>query len=548
MAFPNPIMTTTTRVLLDDYRNVLIRQEETIIFALIERAQFARNDAIYRQRAEATPSLREFKGKYNSFQGSFLDFLLSGTEKLHALNRRYTAPDEHAFFPQLLPEPMLPPVAYPTVLIPNAININDQIMNVYLQKILPHITADVDDSTTYGSAANADVAVLQALSKRIHFGKFIAEAKFQAETDKYSALIRNNDAEGIMAALTNVVVEEKVAKRVCLKASTYGQDIDGAPTTAGGHCKVDPQLISDLYLNFVMPLTKEVQVAYLLQRLEHESVAFVGPIGSLSFTAAVQHFGAFATPNFAAASTTADVFQSVANNKTAYGVVAFEDAQTGIVKETQLRLLQSQLQIVAETLVLEPFVVAAQHAVEAARVTSIYLPASAEASFGTAIDRLWSTAKVVVVASVEEAARRALEEATALAITTNDAATAFGLSHHVEMPASSWTSAPPSTSMRFLVIGKACGSPTGRDKTCISMRVKHHVGSLLSALQVFKDNGVNMTRLESIPRVGNAWDYDFFVELDGHRDDAHIRAAMEQMKLHTNHVQDFGSFPAVQHE
>ncbi|OQR83915.1 chorismate mutase [Achlya hypogyna] len=540
-------MTTPTRVLLDDYRNVLIRQEETIIFALIERAQFARNDAIYRKRAEATPSLREFKGKYNNFQGSFLDFLLSGTEKLHALNRRYTAPDEHAFFPHLLPEPMLPPVAYPTVLIPNSININDQIMNVYLQKILPHITVDVDDSTTYGSAANADVAVLQALSKRIHFGKFIAEAKFQAETEKYSQLIRNNDAAGIMEALTNIVVEEKVAKRVCLKASTYGQDIDGQPTT-GGHCKVDPQLISDLYLNFVMPLTKEVQVAYLLQRLQHPSVAFVGPVGSLSYSAAVGHFGTFAIPNFEAVATTADAFLSIAASKTAYGVVAFEDAQTGIFKETQLRLLQSQLKIVAETVVVKPYVVATSEPSDASKISTVYLPASAETSFGTVIDRLWSTARVVIVGCVEEAARRASEEDAALAITTTDAATAFGLGHLVETPASSWSSAPPSTSVRFIVVGKACSSPTGRDKTCISMSVKHQVGSLLSALQVFKDNGVNMTRLESIPRQGNAWDYDFFVELDGHRDDAHITKAMAELALHTNHVQDFGSFPAVPHE
>ncbi|OQS03709.1 chorismate mutase [Thraustotheca clavata] len=532
-----------TRVLLDDYRNDLIRQEETIIFALIERAQFARNAAIYRKRSETTPSLREFKGKYSSFQGSFLDFLLSGTEKLHALNRRYTAPDENAFFPHLLPEPILQPVNYPTVLIPNSININEQIMNVYLQKILPHVTVDVDDSTTYGSAANADVAVLQALSKRIHFGKFIAEAKFQAETEKYTQLIRNNDAAGIMATLTNMVVEEKVAKRVCLKASTYGQDID---TQASGnpHWKVDPQLISDLYLNYVMPLTKEVQVAYLLQRLHHPSVSFVGPVGSLSYSAAINHFGDFAKRNFEAVASTADLFTNVGSNKTAYGVVAFEDALTGIVKDTQLRLLQSHLKIIAETVVVKPFIIARKESSK--EVSSIYLPASAEASFGNVIDRLWSTAKVIVVGSVDEASRRALEEENAIAITTDDAATAFELKHIVETP--SWTKPPPTTSVRFIIVGKACSSPTGKDKTCLSMSVKHEVGSLLSALQVFKDNGVNMTRLESIPRQGNPWDYDFFVELDGHHDDDKIKKALDQLKSHTTNVQDFGSFPAVEHE
>ena len=54
----------------------------------------------------------------------------------------------------------------------------------------------------------ADIAVLQALSKRIHFGKFIAEAKFQAETERYTKLILANDADGIMEALTDSTVEK----------------------------------------------------------------------------------------------------------------------------------------------------------------------------------------------------------------------------------------------------------------------------------------------------------------------------------------------------
>jgi prephenate dehydratase len=89
-----------------------------------------------------------------------------------------------------------------------------------------------------------------------------------------------------------------------------------------------------------MPLTKKVQVAYLLQRLHHSSVSFVGPMGSLSHAAAISHFGPFAAShNFEAVPTIADVFSNIVANKTAYGVVAFEDAHAGIVKETQLLLI-----------------------------------------------------------------------------------------------------------------------------------------------------------------------------------------------------------------
>lgn len=66
--------------------------------------------------------------------------------------------------------------------------------------------------------------MLQALSKRIHFGKFVAEAKFRAEVEKYSALIKARDAEGLMQELTKPDVEANVVRRVQLKASAYGQD------------------------------------------------------------------------------------------------------------------------------------------------------------------------------------------------------------------------------------------------------------------------------------------------------------------------------------
>lgn len=74
--------------------------------------------------------------------------MLSETEKLHALARRYHSPDENAFYPQLLPEPILPSLNYSKVLNPNRININDQVMSVYLHKLLPKITESVSDHTS----------------------------------------------------------------------------------------------------------------------------------------------------------------------------------------------------------------------------------------------------------------------------------------------------------------------------------------------------------------------------------------------------------------
>ena len=82
-------------------------------------------------------------------------------------------------------------------------------MDLYLQELMPGITEPGDDNN-YGSAAMQDVLCLQALSKRIHYGKFVAEAKYRAHPEQYEQLIQNRDHDAIMSTLTNEDVEKKV--------------------------------------------------------------------------------------------------------------------------------------------------------------------------------------------------------------------------------------------------------------------------------------------------------------------------------------------------
>ncbi|KAA8496605.1 Chorismate mutase 3, chloroplastic [Porphyridium purpureum] len=246
------------RLTLDDIRETLIRQEETIIFAVIERAQFKKNAVIYEPNGLKVPN----------FDGCFSDFLLFELEKVYASVRRYTSPDETPFYPRdLLPEPVLVSLEYPRTLVENAININEKVRQVYLENILPQICEQGDDQN-YGSSAVCDVACLQALSKRIHYGKFVAEAKFQQDPAGYSKLIAQGDKEAIWQKLTNVSVEEKLLKRVERKAAMIGQDIgDEAEANQVVSYKVEPSKVVKIYEEYIIPLTKEVQVLYLLQRI-----------------------------------------------------------------------------------------------------------------------------------------------------------------------------------------------------------------------------------------------------------------------------------------
>ncbi|XP_014620773.1 chorismate mutase 1, chloroplastic-like isoform X2 [Glycine soja] len=198
---------------LDHIRRSLVRQEDSIIFSLIERAQYCYNEDTY------DPDAFSMDG----FHGSLVEYMVGETERLHAKVGRYKSPDEHPFFPDGLPEPVLPPLQYP-----------------------------------------------QALSKRIHYGKYVAEAKYQASPDSYKDAIIAQDKDKLMELLTYPEVEEAIKRRVDMKTKTYGQEL---VVTTKEHrtepvYKINPSLVADLYSDWIMPLTKEVQVSYLLRRLD----------------------------------------------------------------------------------------------------------------------------------------------------------------------------------------------------------------------------------------------------------------------------------------
>lgn len=243
---------------LNNIRQSLVRMEDTIVFNLIERAQFFTMPSVYEPRAIPIPD----------FEGSFLEWILLESEKTHSKVRRYEAPDEVPFFPHKLQEPILPKIKYPAVLAPynKEINESKEIFSYYVQSIVPMVAKQGEQPENVGSCALCDVEALQAISRRIHFGKFVAETKFQQEKERFTELIKNKDIPGIEAAITNQAVEDKILERLLLKADTYGVD----PTLRWsqkpqGH--IEPSVVVKIYKDFIIPLTKKVEVDYLLRRL-----------------------------------------------------------------------------------------------------------------------------------------------------------------------------------------------------------------------------------------------------------------------------------------
>ncbi|KAK4047639.1 chorismate mutase aro7 [Microbotryomycetes sp. JL201] len=257
---------------LDNIRRTLVRLEDTIIFLLIERAQFAHNPRIYDKNGFADVLHK------NGFSGSWLEWFIKETESVHARVRRYESPDEHPFTPRSqLPEPILPPLDYPTLLYPNSVNVNDQILEFYINSVVPVITKSIttqlgteNDDGNYGSAAVRDVECLQAVSRRIHCGMFVSESKFLDKPSDFIPHILNPNPQALEGLITKPAVEKALLVRLEKKAKWYGAELgpDGEPIKDEGKTKVDVDEVVKLYRDYIIPLTKEVEVEYLLHRLD----------------------------------------------------------------------------------------------------------------------------------------------------------------------------------------------------------------------------------------------------------------------------------------
>ena len=250
----------TKALSLPHIRYQLIRLEDSVLFYIIERAQFPLNATIYKPGAIPIPGSTL----------SFSDWVLREQEKLQSMIRRFQSPDEHPFFEDAMQELILPPLEYPTVLWENDVNVNSELKRRYIEQILPSCCAKAERAEraeaqeNYGSAATADVSCLQSLSRRVHFGKFVAESKFQSDPALFVSLIKAGDRQGIDDAITDLRVEKKVLERLRMKAEMYGADPN---MNAEAPRKINVEGVVAMYRDHVIPLTKVVEVEYLMQRL-----------------------------------------------------------------------------------------------------------------------------------------------------------------------------------------------------------------------------------------------------------------------------------------
>src|SRR5205809_2124633 len=251
------------------------------------------------------------------------------------------------------------------------------------------------------------------------------------------------------------------------------------------------------------------------------AVAYLGPAGTYSHAAVTRHFGdsVIAEP----CASIDEVFRAAEGGRADYAVVPVENSTEGAVGRTLDLMCQTPLTIVGEIkLRIVQNLLAKDVALDA--VTRVYSHAQSLAQCVQWLARHLPAAARVAVASNAEAARLAAGEPGAAAIAGEIAATIYGLAvlaPHIEDE--------PNNTTRFWVLGRQSVPPSGRDETSLVMSAANRPGAMHALLEPFARHGVSMTRIESRPARTGLWEYLFFVDVLGHRDDAAVAAALTEL-------------------
>ncbi len=264
-------------------------------------------------------------------------------------------------------------------------------------------------------------------------------------------------------------------------------------------------------------------------------VAYLGPPHTYSHQAALSRFGSSA--EFVAESSIADVFRALEAGRADFGVVPVENSSEGSVGLTLDLLIDTPLTIVGEILL--PI----RHALlsldgDPAKVRKIVSHQQSLAQCRNFLAANFRHCEQEAVASNALAAQRAASDPSCAAIAAKAAAEAYGLKVIADGIQDS-----PSNTTRFLIIGTEPPGRAKREKTSILFSVADRVGALSEALGVFARNSINLSKIESRPLRGQPWQYLFFVDVAGHRDDPRLKRTLAELQTKVLLLKVLGSYP-----
>ncbi len=264
-------------------------------------------------------------------------------------------------------------------------------------------------------------------------------------------------------------------------------------------------------------------------------VAFLGPVATFTHQACIQYFGL--SGSLIPKKEIADVFEEVEKGRADFGVVPIENTAEGVVTHTLDMFVTSDLKVCAEVM----FEVSLALLNKSGKVGDIQRLCSHPHAIGQCkgwVKENLPDVQLVEVSSTAKAAELAGVEPEAAAIASSAAAELYNLrviEKNIQDTANNYT--------RFLVIGKKSAEKTGCDKTSLLFAIKDSPGALFKMLAPFADRGINLTKIESRPLKTKAWEYLFFVDMDGHITETNVAEAVASLESTAMFLKVLGSYP-----
>lgn len=270
------------------------------------------------------------------------------------------------------------------------------------------------------------------------------------------------------------------------------------------------------------------------------TVAYLGPKGTFSERAAIKQFGegAETVPQ----SSIDEVYRSVESGGADFGVVPVENSTEGAVGRSLDLMPQTPLKTCGEVLLRIHHHLMATSAADLKDIKRVFSHGQSLAQCHEWLNANLAHAERVAVSSNAEAARKASLEPHSAAVAGETAAEHYGLT----LLASNIEDEPNNTT-RFLVLGNYEPKPsaTGKDKTSLVLSAANRAGAVYEMLTPFAKRGVSMSKFESRPSKVAVWEYLFFVDIDGHQQDANVADALAELRKIAGYVKVLGSYPAA---
>jgi chorismate mutase/prephenate dehydratase len=267
-----------------------------------------------------------------------------------------------------------------------------------------------------------------------------------------------------------------------------------------------------------------------------KTVAFQGERGAYSENAVYQFFGS--TVEVKPCRDFRDVFESVKKQEAQAGVVPVENSIEGSVNQNYDLFFTYDLKVCGEVIVKVAHCLIANPGTSLDSVKAVYSHPQALAQCRSFLERLnceliptYDTA-----GSVKLIKEKKLTNAAAIA--SEKAAELYGmkiLARDIADNTENYT--------RFFVLSKEDSPITGKDKTSIIFSAKHEPGSLYHALGEFAKRNINLTKIESRPTKKTPWEYNFYLDFEGHRTEPRCAEALKALEKHATFVRILGSYP-----